>query len=286
MATLKEYFDVDFGSEVKCTDECSLQFKSGATLNIIQRLHLDFESNATHISYYVPATDQPLEVCQYLIDNHLALLKMLTRVEVATCLDYKESLPESTHHSSSLVFTNQISLYLDSGLGDHEMGCIREYGAEKNLLIHIRDSEWAKRRATLEKPLAFICHDSRDKESIATKIASGLRRLLCPVWYDEYSLQVGQRLRESAEKGLMECKKCILVLTPRFLSNDGWTKAEFNSVFTRELVEKVNIILPVWSEVSKDEVYRYCPSLADRVAVLWEEGEENVLRKLYHVIMN
>lgn len=152
--------------------------------------------------------------------------------------------------------------------------------------IQIRDTQYAVGREALEKPLAFICHDSRDKEEIAIKLARRLRSMACPVWYDEFSLKVGDSLRESIEKGLKECKKCVLVLTPNFLSNGGWTKKEFNSIFTREIIEKKNIILPVWHNVTKENIYEYSPSLADKYALDWNSGEDDVVRHLYGVLMD
>jgi hypothetical protein len=134
-------------------------------------------------------------------------------------------------------------------------------------------------------PLAFISHDSRDKEEIASKIALGLQKRMCFVWYDEYSLKVGDSLRESIEKGLKECKKCVLVLSPNFLSNTGWTKVEFNSIFTREILETKNLVLPVWCGISKEELYEYCPTLLDRVGLHWEKGEDQVINKLHQAII-
>jgi len=52
-----------------------------------------------------------------------------------------------------------------------------------------------------EKVFAFISHDSEDKD-IARCIAINLRKRICPVWYDEFSLKVGDNLRVSIEKGL------------------------------------------------------------------------------------
>jgi TIR domain len=103
---------------------------------------------------------------------------------------------------------------------------------------------------------------------------------MCPVWYDEFSLRVGDSLRESIEKGLKECSKCILILTPNFLSNGGWSKREYESIFTRELVEQHNVILPVWHSISAADVYKYSPILADRFAVQWSRGVEEVARTL------
>jgi hypothetical protein len=107
---------------------------------------------------------------------------------------------------------------------------------------------------------------------------------MCPVWFDEFSLRVGDSLRESIEKGIKECRKCILILSPHFFANAGWTKVEFNSIFTREIIEQERFILPVWHNVTKQQVYEYCPSLADKFAVSSEVGIEEVARRLYKAI--
>ncbi|MCY7348963.1 MAG: toll/interleukin-1 receptor domain-containing protein, partial [Pyrinomonadaceae bacterium] len=99
------------------------------------------------------------------------------------------------------------------------------------------------------------------KDVVARKIAINLEKMLCPVWYDEFSMKVGDNLRESIEKGLKECKKCILVLSPNFLLNNGWTKKEFDSIFTREILEEQKLVLQIWYQVTKQMVYEYSPSL-------------------------
>ncbi len=63
------------------------------------------------------------------------------------------------------------------------------------------------------------------------------------MWYDEFSLRVGDNLRDSIEKGLKECRRCILVLSPNFISNKGWTKTEFDSIFTRQILEEERLVL-------------------------------------------
>jgi TIR domain len=153
------------------------------------------------------------------------------------------------------------------------------------LFVHYRDINFSNERSKLEVPLAFISHDSRDKELIATILANELQRRMLPIWYDEYSLKLGDSLRESIEKGLKECKKCILILSPNFLQNSGWTKTEFNTIFTREIIETKNLVLPIWAGVSKQEIYEYCPILVDRVGVNWDKGIETVVTKIQQVLM-
>jgi hypothetical protein len=115
-------------------------------------------------------------------------------------------------------------------------------------------------------------------------LAIELSGLMCPVWYDEFSLQVGDSLRTTIEKGLKETKKCVLVLSPSFLSNGGWGKAEFDSVFTREILQGTNVILPVWHNVTVREVYEYSPRLADKVALMSSIGVAELARKLSNAI--
>jgi len=135
--------------------------------------------------------------------------------------------------------------------------------------------------ARRERPRAFICHDSRDKSKVAEPIAQRLAALTCPVWYDKFSLQVGDRLRESIEAGLKQAGKCILIISPRFLSNQGWSKMEFDSIFSRELMERKDILLPVWVGVTPRQVFEYSPALANRVGINWSLGLNEVVRQLY-----
>lgn len=144
----------------------------------------------------------------------------------------------------------------------------------------------SNQRSQVGEPFAFISHDSRDKLEVASHIAVGLTDMECPVWYDEYSLKVGDNLRESIEKGLKECNKCIIILSSNFISNKGWTKVEFESIFTREIKEKKLIFLPVWYEVDEDEIYEYSPSLLNRVGIKWNLGKDKVIKKLHQVIID
>jgi hypothetical protein len=154
---------------------------------------------------------------------------------------------EPPTESSGLTFTGRMYFYCESPIGEPELKALVAAGETRGLSLRIRGARFAEERSRMEKPLAFICHDSRNKEAIAKPIALGLAKLMCPVWFDEFSLNVGDRLRESIEKGLKECKKCVLILSPEFFANTGWTRAEFNSIFTRGIIEKKDFVLPVWA---------------------------------------
>jgi hypothetical protein len=187
--------------------------------------------------------------------------------------------------SDYLPFSNRVYIYSEDVIDDAPNSALDVLCKQKFLWLTVRGRQYLKKKIELEKPAAFISHDTRDKGEIALPITIGLQKLMCHVWYDEYSLKVGDSLRESIEKGLMEAKKCVLILSPNFLSNTGWTKVEFNSVFTREILEQRSVVLPVWHNVSSRDVYEYSPSLANKVGLNWQQlGEAEIVRKLYSAI--
>jgi TIR domain len=68
--------------------------------------------------------------------------------------------------------------------------------------------------------------------------SSGLR-----VWYDEFTLTVGDRLRQSIDHGLAISRFGIVVISPNFL-NKNWPQNELDGLVARE-TNGVKVILPV-----------------------------------------
>jgi hypothetical protein len=49
-------------------------------------------------------------------------------------------------------------------------------------------------------------------------------------------------------------------------------------------VDGAKVILPIWVGVDEHQVRKYSPSLADRVAIRWDDGLANAVIKLVEVI--
>lgn len=283
MATLREYYNSDF-SRLLSIDREQIVREDGTELcRATVRLHCDHDANAYFASAFIPANPYPVPVCQVVLGGIDAAIAEKDQVEI------KAGHPGASHeemlNSRSLRFTDRIFIYYDGELTPSQVHEIEELIKARRQLPVVRSLRYLVQRSSHEHPLAFISHDSRDKEYIARKIALGLVTRVCPVWYDEFSLKVGDRLRESIEKGLRECRRCILIVSKNFIENDGWTKAEFDSVFTREILERRDVILPVWHGVTAREVYEYSPTLANRFAINWAEGEDQVVAKLHGAIV-
>lgn len=67
---------------------------------------------------------------------------------------------------------------------------------------------------------AFVCHASEDKEIFVRALCQRLAGEGLKIWYDEFSLRVGDSLRESIEKGLANSRFGIVVLRQAFIQKD------------------------------------------------------------------
>ncbi|MGA2654916.1 MAG: toll/interleukin-1 receptor domain-containing protein [Gammaproteobacteria bacterium] len=282
------YFQADMKNYLSYSDtfnisECHpITKKEIASCSLTRRVHMDFVSNAIFFSYYIPDHNlKESHVCDFLTNIETAL-SVKEKIQIAAGLPYERSI-----NFHEMPFTNLIYVYTEKEFTTSALNYLSEEEKRKNVIIKIRGMNYAHKRQEFDhKPMAFLSHDSRDKEEIAKPLCHRLMQRMCNVWYDEYSLKVGDSLRENIDKGLKECKKCILVLSPNFIQNRGWTKTEFESIFHREIMEKKNLIIPIWHNISKEEVYNYCPSLVDRIAICSSEGLEAMENKIYNILLS
>ena len=68
---------------------------------------------------------------------------------------------------------------------------------------------------------AFISHASEDKSAFVEPLAQELWNLGLNIWYDRFSLRVGDSLHESIEKGLASSKYGVVISVMRFSLNGG-----------------------------------------------------------------
>ena len=111
----------------------------------------------------------------------------------------------------------------------------------------------------------FISHASEDKDLLVRPLAMILERLSVRVWYDEFSLKLGDSLTTSIDMGLHQSRFGLLVLSKSFLGKN-WPDYEYRSLLTRQ-IDGDKVILPLWYGVTKEDVKKYSLYLADIKAV-------------------
>lgn len=123
----------------------------------------------------------------------------------------------------------------------------------------------------------FISHASEDKADFVRPLAERLRTEF-QVWYDEYELTLGDRLLEKIDQGLRECNYGVVVLSHHFFSK-RWPREELDALFGLETKER-KVILPVWKDVTVEDVRTFSPILAGRLAVSTDRGIEHVVHEI------
>ena len=134
----------------------------------------------------------------------------------------------------------------DGGLDEADSGIIAPKGAPKKFDL-------------------FISHAWEDKAEFVRPLAAALATLGLEIWYDEATLKLGDSLRQSIDKGLLNSRYGVVVLSTAFFAKN-WTQYELNGLVTKEMAGE-KVVLPIWHKVSKDEVAGYSPTLADKVAL-------------------
>jgi hypothetical protein len=125
--------------------------------------------------------------------------------------------------------------------------------------------------------LVFISHASEDKPFVKS-LADRLRIEGVNIWYDEYSLKLGDSLREKIDDGLKKCQYGLVVLSPDFFIKK-WTRKELDGLASKEIIG-TNVILPIWHNVGFNEVFAFSPLLADRIAVKSTLPLETILSRI------
>jgi len=128
----------------------------------------------------------------------------------------------------------------------------------------------------------FICHASEDKYAIARPLAEALREAGVEVWYDDFTLMIGDSLRRSIERGISDSRFGVVILSPRFFQKE-WPQRELDGLVSRE-IDGEKIVLPVWHEISRDAIMKYSPILADKMAVQTSEGLGPVVSAILNVV--
>lgn len=128
----------------------------------------------------------------------------------------------------------------------------------------------------------FISHASEDKVAIARPLATSLKAKGLRVWIDEAELRLGDSLRRSIDRGLANSRFGLVILSPAFFEKE-WPQKELDGLVAREDGSE-KVILPVWHQVTRAEVTRYSPPLADRLSVSTANGVDAVVEQVLKVV--
>lgn len=287
--SVKHYYDTDFHGVASIKTEVIIGSRSApeerASVDIA--VYFDYDANAKYFAWYYPRGLDFRETTTLLLEaRHFKAISLALGSDGCFMLhrDPSERLQTS---STAVHFCGRIFIYTEDELASEDFTWAVEVSNQLGFCIGVRDAVYAAARSQRKRPAAFICHAKEDKDALARPIAAELSRLDYIVWFDEYTLKPGDDLREMIESGIRECRKCIVLLTPNFISNRRWARREFDSIVSRELIKEGNVLIPIWSDVSEEQVYEFSPSLLNRLAITCniKELTEKEITRLCHELI-
>ena len=129
----------------------------------------------------------------------------------------------------------------------------------------------------------FISHASEDKDEIARPLAEMLRLKGVNVWYDEFTLKIGDSLRRSIEHGLAKSRYGVVVLSSQFFKKK-WPQDELDGLLSMETSQQTRI-LPVWHQVTASQVRHFSPILGGRRGISTDSGLEDLVCRIASRVM-
>ena len=88
----------------------------------------------------------------------------------------------------------------------------------------------------------FICHASEDKETFVKDLAHQLIRNSATVFYDEYSIKLGDSLSQKINEGIVNANNGVIVLS-NFFFEKKWTNAELQAIFNKSINENFKLFI-------------------------------------------
>ena len=116
----------------------------------------------------------------------------------------------------------------------------------------------------------FISHASEDKDGFVRPLATALNALGVSVWYDEFSLRLGDSISQSIDLGIARSRHGLVIISRAFIEKP-WPEYELRGLVTREIAGS-GTILPIWHGVTHKNVVSFSPSLADKLALRTSES--------------
>lgn len=116
----------------------------------------------------------------------------------------------------------------------------------------------------------FLSHSNLDKDIFVSELSEKLSSAGFEVFEDVKVFKIGDSQTDQMNMGILNSRFVIVFLSHNFM-NSGWSEYEFKSFLNREINENRIIILPIWHDVTVEEVREYNPYLVDKFALKTDE---------------
>lgn len=132
----------------------------------------------------------------------------------------------------------------------------------------------------------FLSHSSLDKDIFVSELSEKLSNKGLKVFEDVKVFKIGQSQTDMMNMGILNSRFVVIFLSKNFIES-GWSQYEFKSFLNREINEKRVIILPIWHEVSVDDVRQYNPYIVDKYAFnTSKQTLDEMVNQIHQVVLD
>jgi len=117
----------------------------------------------------------------------------------------------------------------------------------------------------MTKPYHIFISYATEDEAYARELANSLQWLGLSVWFSPIALQIGGKLLDSINAGLMASQYGLLLLSPPYIAKK-WTIYELD-VLHRQHIEQDKKLLPIWHGIGKQQLDNWNPGLSGIIAL-------------------
>ena len=139
-----------------------------------------------------------------------------------------------------------------------------------------------KRSALPDLRDVFLCHAWDDRKGIANDLYEMLKQKGVSVWFSEKDVQLGSNLLREIDKGLVQSRIGIVLVTPSFLkrvAGEGIADKELSALLARDL------LVPVVSNTTFEELREVSPLLGSRSGLnLNDDTMETIAGKIAELV--
>jgi hypothetical protein len=150
-------------------------------------------------------------------------------------------------------------------------------GVQNQIENRKRQPSLHEREINMAQYDVFISYATEDVV-FASEIAGALKARGLRVWIATIEMDVGEKISDSIERGLVDSTFGILLISKAYLTKP-WTGFEMD-ILLHTSIEKNKKLLQIWHNVSKEDVERRHPGLINILAVPSNIGFPNLIAKL------
>jgi len=125
----------------------------------------------------------------------------------------------------------------------------------------------------------FISHDVKDRSGFTTQLVLGLKQSGLKVWYSSHDLKPGDDLPTEIKWAMDNSRFGLPIFTSNYMESN-WGMQEFNYLMIKEKIEKRKVIIPIWHNITLNEIIRKMPMEANRFAINSNKGIDRVVQNV------